>query len=127
MTKLVIDSSAWIEYLAGTHRGEKIKEYFEKAELFTSAVCVAEITAKVLKEGLSAEIVLAAIRARSSVLSVDFQIGSEAGKKYAVLRKKKPKIALSDAISLVFAEKINAKVLTFDRDFEGLPQTIVLP
>lgn len=126
MTKYVIDSSAWIEYFKGTPEGQNVKKYFEANELFTTSLCVAEITAKFLREGLPVEAALLAIRSQSTIISLDFPIGSEAGKLYFELRKKKPKIALSDAFSLIVAKNINAKVLTFDNDFRGSPEAIVL-
>ncbi|MBI4918954.1 PIN domain-containing protein [archaeon] len=126
MTRLVIDSSAWIEYLKGSKSADKLNEYFETGELFTTSVCVSEIIAKVLREGLSSNIALQAIRSMSSIISVDAEIGIDAGKIYFELRKTKPKIALSDAITISAAKKLSAKIITFNRDFDGLSQAMVL-
>lgn len=126
MSKLIVDTSVWIEYLGATPRGEKIRPYFENNELFTTALGVGEITAKVLREGKDVEIALNAVLALSTIVSVDFNLGKEAGNAYVTLRKVKPKIALSDALALVTARKLAAKVLTFDKDFDKLPEAIVL-
>ncbi len=126
MTKLVIDSAAWVEYLQGSLRAEKLKKYFENSELFTTSITVAEVVAKALKKGLSEEIVVDAIQSMSTILPVDFALGAEAGKVYAELRKTRPKIALADAFTLCAARKISAKVVTFDNDFHGLSDAIVI-
>jgi len=126
MTKFIIDSSAWIEYLNGSERGDKLKKYFERNELFTTSVCVAEVIAKVIREGHSTNIAEKAIHSNSTIINIDFLLAVEAGKTYITLRKTKPKIALSNAISLVVAQKISGKVITFDKDFANLPEAIVL-
>lgn len=126
MNKLVVDASAWIEYLSGTEKGEKVKKYFEENELYTAAVSVSEIIAKMLREGFSADIAILAIPARSQIVPIDFGIASDAGKTYYILRKKRDKISLSDAICLCTAKKISGKVLTFDNDFRGIAEAIVL-
>lgn len=126
MDKIVVDASAWVEYLAGSQKGEKVKKYFEDNELYTPAVSVSEVIAKLLREGFSEELAIFAIPARSQIVSTDFGIASDAGKIYHSLRKKRDKISLSDAICLSTAKKISGKVLTFDTDFRGLPEAIVL-
>ncbi|HIH42834.1 TPA: type II toxin-antitoxin system VapC family toxin [Candidatus Woesearchaeota archaeon] len=125
MAKYLIDSSAWIEYLAGSKRAEPLKKYFEEGELFTSPVCVAEIIAKVAKEGLSVENAKNSIHTHSSIFAFDFNTAVDAGTTYAELRKIKPKIALSDAITIVLARNIKAKILTFDNDFRNIQEAIV--
>jgi len=126
MVKFIVDSSAWIEYLGGTPKGSKLQKYFDGGELFTTGVCVAEVVAKVLREGLSAEIALDAIRSLSKIIPVDYALGSDGGKLYVSLRSSRPKIALADALSVSAARRLSAKVLTFDKDFSGLPEAIVL-
>ncbi|MBI2136367.1 PIN domain-containing protein [Candidatus Woesearchaeota archaeon] len=125
MAKYIIDSSAWVEYLAGRKRAEPLKKYFEEGGLFTTPVCVAEIIAKVAKEGLSVENAKNSIHAHSAILAFDFSTAVEAGTTYAELRKTKPKIALSDAITIVLARNIKAKILTFDNDFRNIQEAIV--
>lgn len=126
MNKFVIDSSAWIEYLKGSDSGNKLNSYFKESEIFTTSLCVAEIIAKVLREGFSADIALKAILSISLVTNVDLEVGDKGGRVYYELRKNKPKIALSDAITLASARKLGAKIITFDHDFEGLKEAIIL-
>lgn len=126
MGKLIVDASAWVEYLSGTEKGEKVKKYFEKNELYTPAISVSEVIAKMLREGFSEEIAILAMPARSQIVSTNFEIASDAGKIYYTLRKKRDKISLSDAICLSTAKKLSGKVLTFDNDFQGISEAIVL-
>ncbi|MEK6868417.1 MAG: PIN domain-containing protein [Nanoarchaeota archaeon] len=126
MDKLIVDSSAWIEYLDGSPEGEKVRKYFKEKQLFTPANCVGEIIARAIRTGISVELVKTVLNAQSTIISIDFEIGYQGGILYTELRKQKPKISLSDALTLAIAKKLNAKILTFDNDFQGLAEAIVL-
>jgi len=126
MDKLVVDSSAWIEYMDGSIEGEKVRDNFKEKQLFTPANCVAEIIARALRTGISVDLVKTVLNAQSTIVSIDFEISCQGGILYTELRKQKPKISLSDALTLATAKKINAQVLTFDNDFQGIPEAIVL-
>ncbi len=126
MDKLVVDSSAWIEYLDGSPEGEKVRKYFKERQLFTPTNCVAEIIARAIRSGISIELVKTVLNAQSTIVSIDFEIGCHGGILYTELRKQKPKISLSDAITLAVTKKLEAKILTFDNDFGGISEAIVL-
>lgn len=126
MDKLVVDASAWLEYLDGSTKGEGIRKRFEKAQLYTPAICLAEIIARMIRRGFSPEIAKIAVPARSTVVAIDGNIGITGGTLYAELRKERPKIALSDALTLAIARKLGAKVLTCDNDFRGIPEAVVV-
>ena len=126
MDKLIVDSSAWIEYLDGSPEGEKVRKYFKEKQLFTSTNCVAEIIARALRTGISIELIKTVLNVQSTIVNIDFDTGYQAGIIYTELRKQKPKISLSDAMTLAIAKKIEAKILTFDNDFRGLAEAIVL-
>ncbi len=53
MTKFLIDSWAWLEYLEGGKAGRKVKEEVddESNEIFSHDVSIAEITSKVSNTG----------------------------------------------------------------------------
>lgn len=126
MDKLLVDSSAWIEYLDGSPEGEEVRKYFKEKQLFTSTNCVAEIIARALRTGISIELVKTVLKAQSIIISIDFESGCQGGIIYTDLRKQKPKISLSDAVTIAVARKIEAKILTFDNDFQGVAEAIVL-
>ena len=48
----IFDSSAWIEYFAGSKKGKIVKEFLDKNEnIFTPAICLMEIKNKYIREG----------------------------------------------------------------------------
>ena len=49
MTKYVLDSYAWIEYLDGSEKGRFVREllFDRKNEAITASICVAEVVTKV--------------------------------------------------------------------------------
>lgn len=126
MDKLVVDSSAWIEYFKGEVKGTAVKKHIDSHELFTSGFCVGEIVVTFLRNNLPLDVALSFLKIRSNIVPVDFSIAENAGKLYHELRKKNGKISLSDTISLAIAKKLNAKILTFDNDFQGMKEAIVL-
>ncbi len=126
MDKLIIDSSAWIEYFKGGTKGNIVKKYVDAHTIFTSGLCIGEITATFLRNNMPLDVALSFLKIKGAIVPIDFSIAESAGKLYYELRKKNGKISLSDAVSLAIAKKMNAKVLTFDNDFQGLPEAIVL-
>ena len=51
-TTVTFDSSAWIEYFAGSSKGKIVKEYIdENANIFTPSICLMEIKNKYIREG----------------------------------------------------------------------------
>src|SRR3989344_6356638 len=124
MTKLFVDSSVWVEYLAGSERAKQLQKYFDNNELFTTSVSVAEVVAKSTSKGFSVTTTIDALRSISTIVDVDLPIASEAGAQYPELRKTRPKIALSDVILIVAARKFAAKLITFDYDFHKINDVI---
>ncbi|MBI5391180.1 PIN domain-containing protein [Candidatus Woesearchaeota archaeon] len=126
MSKLVVDASAWLEYLDGSSDGQCVKDLITDAELFTSSICLAEVIARMIRRGLSSDVANESLTNLSTIIPIDAQLAREGGKLYAELRKTKPKIALSDAITLAVARKKAAKILTFDTDFQSIPEANLL-
>ncbi|MEK6837856.1 MAG: hypothetical protein AABX69_04335, partial [Nanoarchaeota archaeon] len=51
MVMVVFDTSAWIEYFAGSKKGLKVGNYVDSAqEIFTPSVCLAEFKLKYARE-----------------------------------------------------------------------------
>ena len=118
----LLDSFAWIEYFRGTEKGRKVKKVLENFNCFTPTVVIAEISDKYSREGYSFwDKDLQFILENSVLLDLDLHIASDAGKMKQLVRKKyKNKFGLADAIILVSARKINAKVVTGDKHFKPL-------
>ena len=60
MTKVVVDSYAWIEYLEDSEKGRRAAEFIENNsnEIFTSSASVAEVIGKFLKANKDIRIVI---------------------------------------------------------------------
>ncbi len=126
MVKIVVDSSMWIEYFKGSPKGEILRQHIEHDELFITSVCVAEVTAIVLREGFSLDTTIVILQSLAKTIAVNFSQAHDAGVLYADLRKKKQKISLSDVITISVAKSIDAKILTCDHDFQGLANVILV-
>ncbi len=122
MTKFLIDSWAWVEYLEGGKAGRKVKEEVDDEfnEIFTHVVSIAEITSKVKRKGLDVEIAWNAITTNSKVANMDKFDSKEVGLLHAKMKSRAPNFSLGDAFVLAAAKKLAARVLTGDPDFENV-------
>jgi len=133
VVKIVADAYAWIELFAGTRKGEFVKSRMEEAEaVITPDTVLAEIARKYIREGIkevAARQRLSTILEASEPAYIDDGIALEAAKAYLQLEKRAKdagleKPSLFDALVLAVARKTDAKVLTGDEHFEGLPETM---
>jgi predicted nucleic acid-binding protein len=128
--RYVIDSYAWLEYFMGTAAGEKAKKIIDSSEdeKLTPTICMAEIYAKVLRsEGREkAEEQRAFIKFRSAVVSLAEEIAVEAAKIDVENKNVVAGWGLADSIVLGTARKKKAKVLTGDKHFLNMPETIFI-
>ncbi len=127
MSKHVLDSWAWIEYLRGSERGKSVRGQIEKSEeIFTHLVTIAELTSKLKREGADTSIAWRAVTSVSRVIVPDAVDSKNVGLLHAGIKAKRPNFSLADAFVLHGARKLKARVLTGDPDFEGLPEAVML-
>lgn len=128
--RYVIDSYAWLEYFMGTAAGEKAKKIIDSTEdeKLTPTICMAEIYAKILRSGghEKAETRRSFIKLRSAAVSLTEEIAVEAAKVDVEMKKKTAGWGLADSIVLGTTRKKKAKVLTGDRHFSNMPETIFI-
>lgn len=133
--KIVVDSYAWLEIFSGTARGAEARDAIGEADrVFTPDLVLAEVARKYSREGIREKVTrrrLAVIVETSEVSCVDDVSAVEAAKAYGQLEKKarNEKLAtpsLFDAIVLAVARVNHANVLTGDRHFRGLDETLWL-
>jgi predicted nucleic acid-binding protein len=131
--KIVADAYAWIELFAGTRKGGFAKSRMEEAEtVITPDTVLAEIARKYVREGIKEEAVrkrLSTILEASEPAYIDDEVALEAAEAYLQMEKRAKDAGLSkpslfDALILAIARKNDAKVLTGDEHFEGLPETM---
>ena len=125
--RIVVDTYAWIEYLDGTKRGEKLRDLLmTDAEVYTSAVTVAEIISKAKRTNRNHETARNIIRGNSTVIDVNEPLSYETGILHAETRQTINDFGLADAYVLATAKSYSAKILTGDPHFRKIENTILL-
>jgi len=127
MTRFVVDSWGWIEYLRGSKAGQKVRDKVEHQEdLMTHIVTVAEIISKLKREGANPEGAWRAITVSSKIITVNGDDAKNAGLLHASIKRRNANFSLADAFVLHAAKKLGCKVLTGDPDYEGINDAIML-
>lgn len=118
-----MDSSGWVEYLANRPLAHRFAPYLEGREpLVVSAVEVYEVY-KVIRRDLSEERALEAVSAlrRATIVPVDESLALEAADVSLTLG-----LAMADSLVYATARRYGARLVTADRDFDGLPGAVVV-
>lgn len=119
---VVFDTYAWIEYFEGSKKGEKVREFIEDSEeIFTPAVCLAEIKSKYLKEGRDYRERIQFITKRSVIVDIDAAVsllGADLKQKY--------RLYLIDALVYASAEHLKQSLVSGDQHFKSLSRVIFL-
>ncbi len=128
MTRYVIDAWAWMEYLDGSAKGDKVRTIIEGkgSELYSSAVSLTEVMSKLMRTGKDAGVALRAVTGLSRVVEADARMAAAAAECHARMRKKSPDFGLGDAFVVAAASSLDAKVVTGDPHFEGLPGVVMV-
>lgn len=128
MSRFVVDSWAWMEYLDGTHTGLKVKKMLEKGddEFFTSIISFAEIISRTKRKNMNVETAEDAVSSCSSIVDIDKEIAKEAALFHGEIRKKIDDFGLGDAFVVIAARRLGAKVLTGDPHFKGIKETVMI-
>ena len=123
----VIDSYAWIEYYRGSSAGRRASSYIEANRAATSTITLAELREKYLKERWGFfEGDLKYVTTRTSIIPVDRLIALLAGEINYERKKVEKGWGIADSLVLATARNASAKVVTGDRHFEDLPETIMI-
>jgi predicted nucleic acid-binding protein len=132
---LVVDSYAWVEIFLGSEKGKQVKQLILEAdEVRTPDVVLAEIARKYRRENIDDKRVksrLDTITSTSLVTPIDASLAMKASKAYVDLAEKAKleklrSPSLFDAIILATAREFDARVITGDEHFQGLPETIAV-
>lgn len=121
-TTVTFDSSAWIEYFAGTTKGRKVKKYIdENANIFTPAICLMEIKNKYIREGYKYKDRIEFISNISSIIDIDKEIalkGAEIKNKYDLYT--------IDALIYAASKLKKSTLITGDHHFERLKDVEII-
>jgi len=122
----IIDTFAWIEYFAGSARGEKARPFIEKGDAITPALVVAELIDKYVREGMNPGERLKFMRTKTMVAPLDDEIAEAAGRINAERRLRVRGWGLADSCVLATARTKGTKVVTGDGHFEDLSDAILI-
>ena len=119
---VTFDSSAWIEYFAGTVKGEKVKKYLdENANIFTPSICLMEIKNKYLREGHKYNERIEFICNISSIIDISKEVALKGAE-----IKNKHGLYTVDAVIYAASQMKNSTLLTGDHHFEKLKNVEIL-
>ncbi len=123
---LLIDAYAWIEYLEGSQKGEKVRQLLAREDILTLSVTVAEVVSKVARRKGNPKIAYEAILAHAKTMDFSVEEANEAGLLHAQMRRKIPNFGLVDAILMVAAKHHDATIVTGDEHFRSAKKAIFL-
>jgi predicted nucleic acid-binding protein len=113
---VTFDSSAWIEYFAGSKKGEKIKQLLNGTDtILTSAISLLEIKNKYIQEGKDYNEQINFICHNSSIIEIDREIALQGAD-----MKKNHKLYTVDALIYATAQHHKSILLTGDAHFKNL-------
>ncbi len=128
MTKFVLDSWAWVEYLNASQKGNFVRDLIEKPEneIYSSSISLAEVISKAIRQNRDKSVPLTAIRTLSKIVNVDDELANEAGIIHADFKSRIQDFGLADAFIIATAKKLGAKIITGDPHFKHVKGAILL-
>lgn len=126
--KYLIDTSAWIEYLEGSEKGQKVNEILkeEKNEIYSIPLIVAETVSKVERKKGNSDSAFDILTKTARMVELDILTAKEAGLLHAKEKEKSPSFSLADAIIIKVAQRKNLKIITKDTHFLSFKEAAVL-
>lgn len=114
----VVDSSAWLEYFAGTKNAANFTKAIENTKsLIVPTITLQEVFKKLLREVGETEALKAVAHMRlGEVIDLDIELALRAAS-----LSYEHKLPLADSIIFATAQEYNATLWTQDIDFKGLP------
>ena len=122
MTRLMLDSWAWIEYFLGSKAGLLVKRHLEEEEAYTHSVTISEVISKLRRQGKDIDNARQAFAALPRIVDTDRSAAAKVGELHARMRADVPNFSLADAFVLEAARRLELKVLTGDPDFRGIKE-----
>ncbi len=128
----IVDSFAWIEFLAGSAKEAQVREVIAGSEVVvTPDVVLAEVARKLFRDGVGRSVVrrkVADISTLSQVTPISLEIAvgvHDADLELRANAKSKglSNPGLSDAVIFSTARVLHGTVLTGDPHFRGFPET----
>ena len=97
---MLLDTSAWIEYLEGSKLGEFVNKILsEENEIIILSLIISEVISKVKRKELNYEVAYESMIKNAKVFDISPKISREAGILHANFKKKLDSFSLADALS----------------------------
>jgi len=125
--KYLIDSSAWIEYLEGSEKGEKINKILkEDNEILTLPINIGEVISYISRKRGDSNLAYSLIIKNSKQINITPRISKEAGLLHAKIKDDNPSFSLADAFMIISAKSSSAILLTKDNHFKSFKEAIII-
>jgi predicted nucleic acid-binding protein len=125
--KYIIDAFAWIEYLEGSSKGEKVSEILNSNhEILVLPITIAEVVSKIQRKNSKPEIAYQSIISKSKIIEMTPRVAKQSGLLHAKMRKKYKQFGIVDSCLIETAKEIKAKILTGDHHFEEFTEAVIL-
>ncbi len=130
---LIVDSYAWVEFLTAGPRGLEARQRLESEDLLiTPDLVLAEIARKFGRDGQPEGLIrghLRTITALSDVAPVSIEVALQTTRADTDLRRlargaRLNSPSFADVVVLAYARAFDARVLTADAHFRGLPDVV---
>jgi len=124
----IIDTSAWIEYIKGSKKGEVLKKIFENNtnKVITLECSIAEIRLYCIRNNYKFEEAFNLIKTNSFIFSILLETWLEAARIKSELRKNRPGFGIIDALLIAKQKENNAKLVSKDSHFKSLKNVIYI-
>lgn len=123
---MLIDTSAWVEFLLGSRKGNRVRETINSEACYSSIVTIAELSNWAQRENQETERIIDAVKELSAVIGLDEDIAVLAGKLSFNRKKENRKWGMMDSMILATAEMYDMEILTCDDDFSDVSKVTVL-
>ena len=122
MTRYVVDAFAWVEYLAATPLGARVRELVENQgnDIFTAALSVSEVVSRAEREGRDGRRAADFMEGAGVIVPMDFTLAVSTGIIHAETRRRIRDFPYGDAAILATARRLKARVLSGDPHFRGM-------
>lgn len=125
--RVLIDSSAWIEYIDGSNIGKKVRDLIlSENEIYSLSVIISEVISKTKRQNKNTDLSYNILNRNSIILEISPEIAKQAGLIHAEQKLKQKSFSLVDSIILSTARKLNAKVLTKDSHLLQFKESLAL-
>lgn len=122
----LLDTYAWVEYLIGSKKGEKVKKIVDKESCITVECSLAELHSWALRNKINFEKIYAAVRKNSTMIPIFTEDWIESAKIKHEIRKEKPDFGLIDSIIRFKQLKLKSMIVTGDDHFVGLSNSVII-